>query len=176
MKSPIFFRVRVTTRQSPDPSLLFSPPAARGEFPGTPFALPPPLPRISITFLSYCTMSVKSEPVFVTVSSLRPGTANHNLRVKVVDAKTVVSRRRQDGSSLKISECLVGDSTGVITFTARNEQVDLLKPGSVVLLRNAKIGMFCSLAHTIPFVTSTHTHAHTTPHRHVQRIYASCGG
>ena len=125
---------------------------------------------------SYCTMSVKSEPVFVTVSSLRPGTANHNLRVKVVDAKTVVSRRRQDGSSLKISECLVGDSTGVITFTARNEQVDLLKPGSVVLLRNAKIGMFCSLAHTIPFVTSTHTHAHTTPHRHVQRIYASCGG
>jgi len=121
-------------------------------------------------------MSVKSEPVFVTVSSLRPGTANHNLRVKVVDAKTVVSRRRQDGSSLKISECLVGDSTGVITFTARNEQVDLLKPGSVVLLRNAKIGMFCSLAHTIPFVTSTHTHTHTTPHRHVQRIYASCGG
>ncbi|GHP08161.1 hypothetical protein PPROV_000690300 [Pycnococcus provasolii] len=87
-------------------------------------------------------MSVKSEPVFVTVSSLRPGTANHNLRVKVVDAKTVVSRRRQDGSSLKISECLVGDSTGVITFTARNEQVDLLKPGSVVLLRNAKIDMY----------------------------------
>ncbi|CAN6482814.1 unnamed protein product [Victoria cruziana] len=43
---------------------------------------------------------------------------------------------------MRIAECLVGDETGMIVFTARNEQVDLLKPNTTVILRNAKIDMF----------------------------------
>jgi replication factor A1 len=43
---------------------------------------------------------------------------------------------------MRIAECLVGDETGVIVFTARNDQVDLMKAGSAVILRNAKIDMF----------------------------------
>ncbi|CAI5510294.1 unnamed protein product [Closterium sp. Naga37s-1] len=44
--------------------------------------------------------------------------------------------------SMRIAECIVGDETGVIVFTARNEQVDVLKEGATVNLRNAKIDMF----------------------------------
>ena len=43
---------------------------------------------------------------------------------------------------MKISECLVGDESGVITFTARNEQVDAMAPNKIATLRNAKIDMY----------------------------------
>ncbi|KAK8692619.1 hypothetical protein V6N13_076075 [Hibiscus sabdariffa] len=42
----------------------------------------------------------------------------------------------------RIAERLVGDETGTILFTARNDQVDLMKPGDTVIFRNAKIDMF----------------------------------
>jgi len=73
---------------------------------------------------------------------LRPGTNGHNLTVKVVSAKTVVSRTRPDGTLIRIAECTVGDDTGVITLTARNAQVDFMKDGNSVVLRNAKIDMY----------------------------------
>ncbi|GLT29503.1 hypothetical protein SLA2020_043660 [Shorea laevis] len=41
-----------------------------------------------------------------------------------------------------IAECLVGDETGTILFIARNDQVDLAKPDTTVILRNAKTDMF----------------------------------
>nr|CAD1823767.1 unnamed protein product [Ananas comosus var. bracteatus] len=51
-------------------------------------------------------------------------------------------RRRGADRPTKIAECLVGDETGTIIFTARNDQVDLMKPEATVILRNAKIDMF----------------------------------
>ncbi|CAN4087249.1 unnamed protein product [Withania somnifera] len=100
--------------------------------------------------------SEKKKPVFVKVESLKPGTHGHNLTVKVVDSNPVKStggggggvRGGRSSASLnsrappRISECLVGDETGSILFTARNEQVDLMKPGATVIIRNAKIDMF----------------------------------
>lgn len=85
------------------------------------------------------------KPVFTKVDQLRPGTSGHTLTVKVVTAKMVLQKGRPDGSQvrqMRIAECLVGDETGVIVFTARNEQVDLVKAASTVILRNAKIDMF----------------------------------
>jgi len=85
------------------------------------------------------------KPVFTKVDQLRPGTTGHTLTVKVVTAKMVLQKGRPDGSQvrqMRIAECLVGDETGVIVFTARNDQVDLMKAGSAVILRNAKIDMF----------------------------------
>ncbi|GKA74113.1 nucleic acid-binding, OB-fold protein, partial [Tanacetum coccineum] len=35
-----------------------------------------------------------------------------------------------------------GDETGTVLFTARNDQVDLMKPDTTVIIRNAKIDMF----------------------------------
>ncbi|KAL0431661.1 UNVERIFIED_CONTAM: hypothetical protein Sradi_0792100 [Sesamum radiatum] len=91
------------------------------------------------------TKSAMRKPVFTKVDQLRPGTNGHNLVVKVVSSKLVLRKGRPDGPQvrqMRIAECLVGDETGTILFTARNEQVDMMKPDSTVTLRNAKIDMF----------------------------------
>ncbi len=65
------------------------------------------------------------KPVFTKVDQLRPGTSGHTLTVKVVSAKLVLQKARPDGNQVRhvrIAECMVGDDTGVIVFTARNEQ------------------------------------------------------
>jgi len=85
------------------------------------------------------------KPVFVKVDELQPGTTGHTLVVKVVSSNLVLQRARPNGSQLRqirIAECIVGDDTGVITFTARNEQVDIMKEGATLIIRNAKIDMF----------------------------------
>lgn len=83
------------------------------------------------------------KPVFTTVDKLQPGQLERvNLKVKVVNSTVVVDKQRLDGSKVKIAEVLVGDDTGCIVFTARNEQIDVMKPGSTVELRNAKVEMF----------------------------------
>ncbi|GLJ45639.1 hypothetical protein SUGI_0960620 [Cryptomeria japonica] len=79
------------------------------------------------------------------VEQLRPGTSGHTLLVKVVDAKTVLQKGRSEGPQgrqMRLSECLVGDDTAIIVFIARGDQVELMKPGATVILRNAKIDMF----------------------------------
>ncbi|GMI83496.1 hypothetical protein like AT1G23750 [Hibiscus trionum] len=85
------------------------------------------------------------KPIFTKVDQLGPGTSGHTLTVKVVNTKMVVQKGRPDGPrvrQMRIAECLVGDETGMIIFTARNEQVDLVKEGATLTLRNAKIDMF----------------------------------
>ncbi|KAG9447808.1 hypothetical protein H6P81_013936 [Aristolochia fimbriata] len=84
-------------------------------------------------------------PVFIKVDQLKPGTSGHTLTVKVMSSKTVLQKGRPSSANFRnarIAECLVGDETGTIVFTARNEQVDLMKPDTTVILRNAKIDMF----------------------------------
>nr|XP_043623760.1 uncharacterized protein At4g28440-like [Erigeron canadensis] len=78
------------------------------------------------------------KPVFVKIDSLKPGTSGLTLVVKVLSSEMVM----QKGRNVRIAECLVGDDTGTILFTARNDQVDLMKPGTSVNIRNGKIDMF----------------------------------
>lgn len=71
------------------------------------------------------TKSTMRKPVFTKVDQLRPGTNGHNLVVKVVSSKTVLQKGRPDRPQVRqmqIAECLVGDETGTVVFTARNEQ------------------------------------------------------
>ncbi|KAL5221574.1 hypothetical protein ABZP36_026287 [Zizania latifolia] len=72
--------------------------------------------------------------VFVKVDQLKPGTIGHTLTVKVVSASPVPARARSGGGvpafvvgsrPARIAECLVGDETWVIVFTAHNEQGDV---------------------------------------------------
>ncbi|XP_076910581.1 uncharacterized protein At4g28440-like [Bidens hawaiensis] len=91
---------------------------------------------------------VKRKPVFSKVSELKPGTNGNNLVVKVLSSTTVLDKKPRNTSSFnnraptRIAECLIGDETGTILFTARNAQVDLMKPETTVIIRNAKIDMF----------------------------------
>ncbi|CAN1759509.1 Reticulon-like protein B17 [Linum perenne] len=103
------------------------------------------------SFSEMATVPEKKKPVFVKVGTLTPGTTGHNLTVKVVESKDVPAPKPRRGPlslsqrpvrPTRIAECLVGDDTGSIVFTARNEQVDLMTPGATVILRNAKIDMF----------------------------------
>ncbi|KAH6764255.1 Nucleic acid-binding [Perilla frutescens var. hirtella] len=85
------------------------------------------------------------KPVFVKVDTLKPGTNGHTMVVKVVNSTTVLQKGAAASPHLRntrIAECLVGDDTASILFTARNDQVDLMQPGTSVILRNAKIDMF----------------------------------
>ncbi|CAN8326274.1 unnamed protein product [Cochlearia groenlandica] len=97
------------------------------------------------------TATAKRKPVFVKVEQLTPGTTGHTLIVKVIDANPVVpaARKSRPATSLsrpsqpsRIVECLIGDETGCILFTARNDQVDVMKPGETVIVRNSRIDMF----------------------------------
>ncbi|VVA89866.1 unnamed protein product [Arabis nemorensis] len=96
-----------------------------------------------------------TKPVFVKVDQLKPGTKGHTLIVKVVESNPVKPAIRKTGSltqpirSPRIAECLIGDDTGCILFTARNDQVDLMRTGATVILRNAKIDMFKDTYHTM---------------------------
>ncbi|KAJ8775291.1 hypothetical protein K2173_020295 [Erythroxylum novogranatense] len=86
------------------------------------------------------TKPTKRKLVFIKVDQLWPGTSGHTLTVRVVNSKMVLQKERPDKlqtRQVKIVECLVGDETGVILFTARNEQ-----PDTTVILRNAKIDMY----------------------------------
>lgn len=58
------------------------------------------------------------KPLVRKVFELRPLDSGLTLTVKVVDAKMVAPKGRQ----ARISECLVGDETGMIIFVARNDQ------------------------------------------------------
>lgn len=79
---------------------------------------------------------------FTSVNALRPGVSGCNLNVKVVRAKVVVNRPKGDGTMVRVNECLVGDDTGVIVFTAKNEQVDTMSPGKTLTIKNAKIDVY----------------------------------
>ncbi|GFP78631.1 d-amino-acid transaminase chloroplastic [Phtheirospermum japonicum] len=73
------------------------------------------------------------------------GPTAHTLVVKVVNSNTVLQKGAAASPHLRgtrIAECLIGDETAAILFTARNEQVDMMKPGNTVIIRNAKIDMF----------------------------------
>ncbi|KEH39176.1 putative nucleic acid-binding protein [Medicago truncatula] len=95
------------------------------------------------------TQTAKRKPVFVKVDQLKPGTNGHTLTVKVVNSSPVKTIPNRGGRSAviasrpsRIAECVIGDETASIIFTARNEQVDLMNPGATLILRNAKIDMF----------------------------------
>jgi replication factor A1 len=63
------------------------------------------------------------------VEELRPCTHGYNLLLKVLSAKPVAVHKpretggfRQAQAPMRLAECIVGDDTGVVVFTARNEQ------------------------------------------------------
>lgn len=83
----------------------------------------------------------KTNPVFIQVKDLSPASVGFNLHAKVGGIKPIMSRLNLDKSRLRISEALVGDETGCVLLSLRNDQIEKVKEGDVVILRNAKIDM-----------------------------------
>ncbi|KAM0824784.1 hypothetical protein ACQ4PT_069973 [Festuca glaucescens] len=85
------------------------------------------------------------KPVFTTVDQLEPMTEGNNLIARVLSARTVLDKSLPNLTTFRrtqVAECLVGDHTGTVLFTARNQQIEMVKPGNTVIFRNARIDMF----------------------------------
>ncbi|KAF4318458.1 hypothetical protein BBO99_00007398 [Phytophthora kernoviae] len=78
----------------------------------------------------------------VKVQDLTPGSQGHNLVLQVVSIAATVEKKRYDGSISRIAESVLADETGCVTFTARNDQIDMLKEGLVVVVRNSNADIF----------------------------------
>eukprot|EP01092_Planopodium_desertum_P014082 TRINITY_DN6996_c0_g1_i1.p1 TRINITY_DN6996_c0_g1~~TRINITY_DN6996_c0_g1_i1.p1 ORF type:complete len:204 (-),score=31.95 TRINITY_DN6996_c0_g1_i1:39-650(-) len=86
---------------------------------------------------------IKLRPAtYIKVKDLEPGAKGDNLIVKVVSSNVVVDKTRTDGSRVTVAEVKIGDDTGTVTLTARSKQVELMKPGNTIIIRNCKVDMF----------------------------------
>eukprot|EP01122_Echinamoeba_exundans_P000799 TRINITY_DN10731_c0_g1_i1.p1 TRINITY_DN10731_c0_g1~~TRINITY_DN10731_c0_g1_i1.p1 ORF type:complete len:175 (-),score=59.64 TRINITY_DN10731_c0_g1_i1:252-737(-) len=85
---------------------------------------------------------VKKPATFVQVKQLGPTMTQLNLKVKVHVVRVIMDKTRIDGSRIRVAEAIVGDSTGCVIATLRNEQIDAAQPGNLIEVRNGKIEMF----------------------------------
>ncbi|EGG19644.1 inositol-3-phosphate synthase [Cavenderia fasciculata] len=81
-----------------------------------------------------------AKAVFTKVDQLRPMTQGHNLVLKVLNTKIVIERDKEKKEL--ISEAVVGDETGTIVLTVKNEQNEVVQPGNTIILRNGIIKVF----------------------------------
>eukprot|EP00997_Jenningsia_sp_PLL12_P008873 NODE_5719_length_556_cov_64.011834_g4981_i0.p1 GENE.NODE_5719_length_556_cov_64.011834_g4981_i0~~NODE_5719_length_556_cov_64.011834_g4981_i0.p1 ORF type:complete len:107 (+),score=4.50 NODE_5719_length_556_cov_64.011834_g4981_i0:112-432(+) len=59
------------------------------------------------------------------------------MHVRVKSIKVTRERIRFDGTKMQYADCLVGDAFGCCNMVAKNEQLDIIKEGSVITIRNA---------------------------------------
>lgn len=86
----------------------------------------------------------KSLPTFTKMKDVKPGNRSYDLLVQVgeVTAESSRTERRRAGRTItvKCSEALVGDETGCIMLTTRQQdKAELLIPGQYVALLNVKM-------------------------------------
>ncbi len=80
---------------------------------------------------------------FMKVEDLRIYNRRMNVKVKVVskgEPKTVVSRN--NGSTYRVAEALVGDETGCILLNLWNDDIDRFEVGDVIEIRNGYVKLF----------------------------------
>ncbi len=80
---------------------------------------------------------VKTKPVFGNMAEFQPGT-RVNMNLRVVSVKIIRERKRYDGGNMnRVAECIVGDQFGCVKMMAFDEQLDIVKEGHVITIRNA---------------------------------------
>jgi len=82
-------------------------------------------------------------PASVKVEGLNPQSRQLNLTVKVVskgEVRETVSRT--DGTSHKVSDALVADETGSIYMTLWDDNIDKVKEGDVIDVKNGYVSLF----------------------------------
>ena len=79
---------------------------------------------------------VLKKPVFTGIKDLHPGT-RVNMYLKVEKVEVTRERLRYEGSMSRQADCLVGDENGCVNLLARDEQLDIIKEGGLITVRNA---------------------------------------
>ncbi len=78
-----------------------------------------------------------TKPRFVTINEVEPGT-RVTMHLRVHSVRLVKSRVRNDGLEInRAAECIVGDAQGCVKLMAYDNQLDVIKEGAVVTIRNA---------------------------------------
>lgn len=75
------------------------------------------------------------------VVDLTPDSSGLQLVVQVLGCDVIVERVRFDGSSVRVGDVTVGDSSGLVKLLALNEQLDSLLVGQTVRLCNARVAL-----------------------------------
>jgi replication factor A1 len=71
------------------------------------------------------------------MDKLEPGT-RVNMHLRVESVSVIRQRERYDGGSLnRVGECIVGDEHGCVKLMAFDEQLDIIKEGAIITIRNA---------------------------------------
>ena len=76
------------------------------------------------------------------VADLKPESHSLNLLLLVHSVEVIVEKESKLTGRIRIGEIVVGDATGSVVISARNEQIDILSPGATVIVRNGRIDMF----------------------------------
>ena len=77
-----------------------------------------------------------TKPKFINTQNLEPGT-RVNMHLLVHSVKVVRERKRYEGTINRIAECVVGDEHGCVNLIAKDEQLDVVKEGQVITVRNS---------------------------------------
>ena len=70
------------------------------------------------------------------MKELQPGT-RVTMHLKVDSVKVTRERRRYEGTVNKTAECIVGDEYGCAMMIAKDNQLDIVKEGAYITIRNA---------------------------------------
>jgi replication factor A1 len=71
------------------------------------------------------------------MDQVEPGT-RVTMHVRVHSVKIIRQRQRYDGEELnQVAECLVGDATGCCKMISTDSQLEVVKEGAVITIRNA---------------------------------------
>jgi len=85
----------------------------------------------------------KREPIEATIAELEPGMKSVNITFKVVktrDERSVKSPK--DGEMHRITDSIVGDSTGIIRMPIWNDNIDQISKGGTYTLTNGYAVLF----------------------------------
>ena len=79
---------------------------------------------------------VLKAPKFITMKDLSPGT-RVTMHLKVDSVNITRERRRYEGTVNRSADCLVGDDHGCAVLIAKDEQLNIIKEGAFITIRNA---------------------------------------
>ena len=79
---------------------------------------------------------VLKKPTFITTKDLNPGT-RVNMHLKVNSVNITRERKRYEGTLNRQADCVVGDEHNCCSLIAKDEQLDIIKEGAFITIRNA---------------------------------------